>query len=524
MGESQPAPVVDLFGGNLKKMLKAFDVAFNDRQNWVEKWDECYNLALPGRIGFYSTAGGQATNDEIFDSTAVTSTAEFASRMQAGMTPAFAMWFEFAAGSEVPEDQRRQVDEELQAISEFVWETLNQSNFNQEIHESYIDLAVGTGVLAVEEGDFADPIRFTAIPQQQVVLSNGPFGKPDRIYRFRDLTLEEIKIIWPKATISEKMEQEAKNNPEHKFPIVECVNRDWESRATERYGFMVAVKDPAHLIFEGEFKGAGSNPLIAFRWSKASGETYGRGPLFNSLPDIRTLNAVTELGLENLAMAVTGMWQADDDGVINPDTIQLIAGTIIPRSPNSRGLEPLQAPGNFDAAQFVLKEMRHNVQKALFNETLGAPTGTPMSATEVNERMADLSRTIGSAFGRLHTELVTTTLKRVVHILQKQGKIELPQVNGRQVKIVNVSPLAQAQHNEDVARVARWLQLLNGGFGPQMTNTVVRATDTAIFTGQKIGVPEKLIRDAGEAEAMQQQALQQTAAVSPEQANAQQLG
>jgi hypothetical protein len=505
---------------SLKSMLKGFDAAFEERQNWVSSWDECYTLAIPGRLGFYNISPGQKTTDEIFDSTGVTATAEFASRMQAGMTPAFAMWFDFDSGSVVPEEQRQQVNEELQRVSAFVWETLNQSNLNQELHESYIDLAVGTAVLAAEEGDAVDPIRFTAIPQQQVVLADGPFGKPDTVYRFRELRLDQIEVIWPKANITERMKQEGKSDDKKTFPIVECVRRNWQNKKTEHHYFTVAVKEPMHKLLEGDFIGEGSNPMIAFRWSKASGETYGRGPLFNALPDIKTLNAVVELGLENLAMAITGMWQADDDGIINPDTIELIAGTIIPRSPQGRGLEPLTPPGNFDAAQFVLKEMRHNVKKALFNETLGSPEGTPMSATEVHERMADLAREIGSSFGRLHTEMVTPILKRCVHILQKQGKIELPKINGREVKIINTSPLAQAQHNEDVARVARWLQLLNGGFGPQMTNTIVEATEAAIYAGQKIGVPEKLIRDAGEARALQQQAIQETSQVSPEQAQA----
>ena len=507
----------------LKPMLKAFDAAFEDRQNWVATWDECYTLAIPGRIGFYNTSPGQKTTDEIFASTGVTATAEFASRMQAGMTPSFAMWFDFDSGSVVPEHQRQEVNEQLQAVSAFVWETLNQSNLNQELHESYIDLAVGTAVLTIEEGDAVDPIRFTAVPQQQVLLSDGPFGKPDTVYRFREMRLDQITVVWPSAEITEQMRQESQDEKK-KFPIVECVKRNWLNEKTEHYQFTVAVKEPAHKLLEGDFTGEGSNPMIAFRWSKASGETYGRGPLYNALPDIKTLNAVVELGLENLAMAITGMWQADDDGIINPDTIELIAGTIIPRSPQGRGLEPLTPPGNFDAAQFVLKEMRHNVKKALFNETLGSPEGTPMSATEVHERMADLAREIGSSFGRLHTEMVTPILKRCVHILQKQGKIELPKINGREVRIINTSPLAQAQHNEDVARVARWLQLLNGGFGPQMTNTIVEATEAAIYAGKKIGVPEKLIRSSEEARQLQQQAIEQTAQVSPQQAQAGDIG
>jgi len=511
--------------GDLKKVIRGFDIAFEDRQHWVTKWEECYTFALPGRMGFYNSSPAETRTDEIYDSTAVEATAEFASRMQSGMTPPFAMWYSFEAGSEVPENQIRRVNEEMDKVATFVWETLNQSNMNQELHENYLDLAVGWAVLAIESGDAVDPIRFTAVPQNQCVLGIGPFGKPDAIYRFRELTLDQILIIWPTANITEQMKQESSNEEDRKkFPIIEAVVRNWDNRETEHHEFSVVLKDPAHLIFEGDFKGDGSAPMIAFRWSKASGETYGRGPLFNSLADIKSLNAIVELGLENLAMAITGMWQADDDGIINPDTIELIAGTIIPRSPNGRGLEPLTPPGNFNAAQFVLKDMRHNVKKALFNETLGTPEGTPMSATEVHERMADLSRTIGSAYGRLHTELVTPLLKRAVHILTTMGKIDVPLVNGKQIKIINTSPLAQAQHNEDVQRVARWLQLLNGGFGPQMTNTVVEATEAAVYTGQKIGVPEKLIRDADEAKQLQQQALEATAQQSPEQAQAGDIG
>ena len=237
----------------------------------------------------------------------------------------------------------------------------------------------------------------------------------------------------------------------------------------------------------------GSSPLITFRWSKASGEVYGRGPLFNVMPDVKTLNMTVELVLENAHMAIAGMWQTDDDGTINPDTIELVPGTVLPRNPGSTGMEPLSTPGNFSVSDLIVKDMRHNIKKSLFNDSLGAPEGTPMSATEVHERMADLSRTIGSAYGRMHTELITPLLQRAVFILRKQGRLILPKLNGKEVKIVNVSPLAQAQHNENVARVARWLELVYAGFGPQMVNLVVKAEDASAYTGSDIGVPHKLL-------------------------------
>ena len=72
--------------------------------------------------------------------------------------------------------------------------------------------------------------------------------------------------------------------------------------------------------------GNGSNPFICFRWSKCAGEVYGRGPLINALSAIKTTNLTIELILENAQMAISGVYQMEDDGVINPDTIQLSPG------------------------------------------------------------------------------------------------------------------------------------------------------------------------------------------------------
>ena len=134
--------------------------------------------------------------------------------------------------------------------------------------------------------------------------------------------------------------------------------------------------------------------------------------------------------------------------------------------------------------------------------------------------MADLARTIGSSYGRLHTELVTPLIRRVVHILKKQGRIDIPLVNGREVKIVNVSPLAQAQHTENVARVARLGQLMNGMFGPQVTNVVLKAEEAGGYLASEIGVPDKLVRNDAEREELVQ-AIQQTAEQAQGQAAAQ---
>jgi hypothetical protein len=78
------------------------------------------------------------------------------------------------------------------------------------------------------------------------------------------------------------------------------------------------------VLSEGRFL---HSPFINFRWLKAPGEIYGRSPVMKALPDIKTANKVVELILKNASIAVTGIWQADDDGVLNPANIKLVPGT-----------------------------------------------------------------------------------------------------------------------------------------------------------------------------------------------------
>jgi hypothetical protein len=235
---------------------------------------------------------------------------------------------------------------------------------------------------------------------------------------------------------------------------------------------------------------------------------------------IKTTNLTIELILENAQMNISGIYQLEDDGVINPDNIQLVPGTIIPVAPGSRGLQPISAAGRFDVAQLVLDDMRQNIRKALYMETLGPTKGTPMSATEVAERMADLSRQIGSSFGRLQSEFIMPLIRRVIYILKKQGRIELPSLNNKEIKIIPESPLSRAQNEQDIADVNRFNATLGQTFGPQVLNLIVKQEEVARYLAEKMNLPEKIIRNAAE----QQQVVQQMQQVMQQQGGMNELG
>ena len=476
-----------------------------------------YIVEIKHRESFYEESAGQKRTDKIFDETAVVGVQEFASRLQAGITPTFARWADFQAGSEIPEEAKPQINLELDQITNYVFEVIQNSNFNQEVHEAFMDLAVGTGVMLVEEGDSVQPVKFTAVPLPRVYLSSGPDGRIDTIYRVRQCKPSEITLLYPKAKVPQDLLKKEK-----KLNIIEAVYKSYDESNVEKHKLCVFIENPKAILLEEVYTGIGSNPYLVFRWNKASGEVYGRGPIFNAMAAIKTCNLTIELILENAQMSVSGVYTFEDDGVINPENISLVPGSLIPIAPGSRGLVPIQGAGNFDVAQLVLSEMRQNIKKALYMETLGKPEGTPMTATEVSERMADLSRQIGSSFGRLQSEFIQPLLRRIVKILAKQGRITLPQVNGKEVKVVARSPLSQAQHLQDVADVNRFNEIIAATFGPQMINLIVDQNATAKYLAEKMNLPEKLIRDPSE----QQQIVQQMSqlATAPEGQEAPQPG
>ena len=147
------APSISPTDSPVQALLKRFESAKSVKDLYKGEFEDCYEFALPQKESFYDETQGRRRTDRIFDETAVVGVQEFASRLQSGIVPNYSRWAEFKAGSEIPAEDKKEVDLLLDEVTEYVFELLQNSNFSQEIHESFLDIALGTGVLLVEEGD-----------------------------------------------------------------------------------------------------------------------------------------------------------------------------------------------------------------------------------------------------------------------------------------------------------------------------------------------------------------------------------
>ncbi len=491
-------------------IIKRYQSAMTERSQFQSIFDDCYDLALPRRMSISDTTVGQARNERIFDETAVSGTQEFASKLQAGLVPSFSSWAELRAGMEFPDRRERdRINRELSPVTQFVFENIHASNFSSQTHESFLDLAIGTGNLLCEETQSSEkPFTFTAIGIPHYVMDTDPSGNVWGMFRKRKMKWRDIPIEYPRST-----NLPAKYSPDQMVEILDVVTRDRTSNE-EKYMRRVCTMGKEDILTE-EYKGEGSNPYITFRWSKIPMERYGRGPLMDCLPSIKTLNLTVQLILENAQMAISGMYNVEDDGILNADTIQLVPGALIPHAPGAQGLRPIAAAGRFDVAQLILQEFRQNIKRALFLDMLGDPDKTPASATEVAARQADLAARIGSSFARLHDEFVEPVIKRCIYIMRRKGLIDLPEVNGQQVKIVATSPLAQRFQQEDVMNYVNYAQALNQLYGPQITTAILDQQKGAEFLADRFTVDPQLNRTE-EDQAAYMQMIQEAMQQNPE--------
>jgi hypothetical protein len=478
-----------------KGVIERYQRARERRANWESHWQECYEFALPYRDSAVRlTQSGEKKGDKLFDGTAPDAVDQLAASLMAQLTPPWTTWFGFAAGPDADFVERQELEAELERITTVLRSHIDHSNISVEMHQCYLDLVtVGTASLMFEEAapGESSAFRFTAVPLTQVVLEEGPSGRLDTTFRRSELTPAQLTARFPAASSSDTLAHWSKENADSRISIIEAVIPDGLG-----YSYLAVAEPEAVTVGEPVVLAEGwfaSSPFINFRWLKAPGEVYGRSPVMKALPDIKTANKVVELVLKNASIAVTGMWQADDDGVINPATIKLAPGTIIPKAVGSAGLTPLQAPGRFDVSELVLDQLRGRIRKALFVDQLGQINGPRMTATEVLERSAEMARILGATYGRLQSELLTPLVMRARAILARRGEIPDYAVDDRIVALKYNTPLARYQAQQDVQNTMLWLDAVKT-LGPEALMAVDQAA-AARWLGRSLGVPGELIHE-----------------------------
>jgi hypothetical protein len=330
-------------------------------------------------------------------------------------------------------------------------------------------------------------LKFSAVPLNRITLEEGADGFLDNSFRTLSLSYAQLRERYPAAELPPALMRRGEKDAQLAFEILEAVTVN--DMGTFDYRVCLVDGGQPVLLQSGRFN---QSPLIAFRWLKSPGEIYGRSPVMKALPDIRTANKVVELILKNASIAVTGIWQADDDGVLNPANIELKPGSIIPKAVGSKGLTPLEMPGRFDISQIILDDLRTRIRHALMTDKLGPIASSRMTATEVLERSGEMAMLLGATYGRLQAELLTPLVQRAFAILRRRGEVPDVRLDGRYVELDYRAPLARSQGQRNVQNTLSWIQSVLA-MGPEAASAI-NLPAAARFLGDALGVSSDLIR------------------------------
>jgi hypothetical protein len=471
-------------------LLRRYGQAKDRRSAWEQTWQECYDYTLPQRGEFTTVLQpGKIRTDRLYDGTALDAVDQLAASLLGHLTPPWTQWFGFKPGPDLSPEESQALAPVLEESAKIIQAHFDRSNFSVEMHQCFLDLVVGgTAALYFEEaepGAFS-AFKFSSVALSDIVLEEGENGFLEGSFRQLKLTLAQIKSRYPMAEIPADILREGERDPQYCFSVLESILP--EEGAYNYTALLTERGQPAELL-TGRFA---TSPCIAFRWMKSPGELYGRSPVMKALPDIKTANKVVELILKNASIAVTGIWQADDDGVLNPANIELVPGAIIPKAVGSQGLKPLEMPGRFDVSQIVLDDLRARIRHALMIDKLGQMDGRKMTATEVMERASEMALLLGATYGRLQSELLTPMIRRAYAILRRRGEIPDIALDGRFVALDYRAPLARAQAQRNVQNIIMWLTTTLGMGGEAAS--VVDIPRAARFLGEALGVPSDIIR------------------------------
>ena len=408
---------------------------------------------------------GEKRAEILFDSTAITASNLLAASLQGTLTSPSLQWFNIKLKEEQL-NQDRGVQLWLEDCSKRMYEVFNETNFNSEVHEMYLDLVtIGTGALFVEEGNkgfVESKIHFNTMHIAEYYIQENVQGYVDTLYRKYKLSARQAVQEFGEDNLGEKVLKAAKEKPDKMFNFIHAVEplEDYE-RAMGKSNTKLPFHS-CHVCEEDKMlvRGGGYNefPYLVPRWTKATGEIFGRSPSYNALPDIKTLNKAVEIGLKAWAKAIDPPLLVQDDGVIG--RVRMTPGGITVVR-NDAAIKPLQIGSNWQITDMKENQLRTAIRQAYYSDQLQLQDGPQMTATEVQVRYELMQRLLGPTLGRFQSEFLNPLIERVFNIMfRANALLPVPEIaEGQSLQVEFIGPLARSQRMEEAVAVERLYQL-----------------------------------------------------------------
>jgi frataxin-like iron-binding protein CyaY len=495
------------------EIVKRYDALVTQRKTVEDVWEVINQLVVPFRGDFFRDVSNEHAvswrdNRNVFDSTAIDSANTLAASIHGSLTSPAIRWFELAFRDDEL-NTTKEAREWLEKGANLCFTALQDSNFNLEANETYLDLvSYGTSMIIeeVEEknGQF-QRLNFQSVPVEEMWFEQDHAGQVHRAYRRHKWTAVQI-ITKFGDMVPESIKEMAQTTKgmDEKLDVIMCIfPREDKSDGDvskvlapkERpFGMKyVCHKDAEEL---GEEGGYYEMPAFVPRWRKTSKSMWGHGPAMIALPDILTINQLVELILKATEKVVDPPTKVTERGLLSDLDLEP-AGMTVVRTMDS--MEPYESGARFDVSQLQREQLKQAIRSIFYVDQLELKESPAMTATEVQTRYELMQRLLGPTLGRLQSDYLDPLVQRTFNILYRSGQLgEPPEIvfeNSGQLDIIYTGPLVRAQRADIAQGVMRWAATLAelSEIKPEVLD-IPNWDEIAKELGSLEGVPAKLMR------------------------------
>lgn len=511
-----------------KEIVKRFEKLKSERGTWETHWQEIADYCLPNRNDITTVIyPGDKRNIQVFDSTAIQSVELLAGALHGMLTNPSVQWFELTTGD--PDmDEDDDIRFWLQDSTLKIHHTLNQTNFQEGMHELYTSLVTfGTAPMAILEHK-EKIMYFDTKHIKEVYINENHLGEIDEVYREFEFDAKNIVGEFGIKNLPKKVMKAYEDGDRQKFCIIHAVypERQHESEKTtfglnHQFHSQYIFKDGEKSV-ELQHNGYRKMPYVVPRWAKSSGESYGRSPAMNALPDVKMINKMEETVIKGAQKTVDPPLQLPDDGFIWPIVTQP-GGLNFYRSGSQDRIQPVFNDARIDFGFQATDRTRQRIREAFFIDQLQLNQGPQMTATEVMQRTEEKMRLLGPMLGRQQNELLRPLIDRVFDIMVRRNLfIQAPgKLQGKMIDVRYSSLIAKAQRQTDAQNIIRTVEMVAPFVQADPAVLDLINGDEAVRSIATMnGLPQRILRTKEEIDAIRQQKAQ---AAQQQQEQAQQM-
>ena len=503
-----------------EEVIKRFNEKKSERSTYESTWQDVAKYCLPRKADVIEKkTPGQKLDYDVYDSTAIQSNIVLAAGFHSYMTNPSSKWFGLRTQN-AGMMQKKEVKMWLATAESSMYDVFNSSNFNQQIHEVYLDLPVfGWGCLYVT-GDAKDIVRYYSRSIAEVYIDEDEAERVDTVYRKFTLTARQAYRLWGKDAGK---------------TVLECIKEDDDDEPIEfchfigpRADYNPGKRDSVNMPYVSMYldvkareiiteSGYWEFPFMCPRFNKQAGELYGTGPGLVSYSDIKMLNSMDLVTIRAAQKIVDPPMVLPHDGFLLPIKQSPGAINYATRSnPNDR-IDFLNSPANIPVSFEMMNARRQVIQRNFFVDLFLLMAQVPegrMTATEVIQRNAEKMLILAPTLGRLITELLDPVIQRTFNIMLRAGVIPpAPEsLRGQEYVIEYTSPLAKAQKAADLNSMSNFLGMI--GQMAQFMPSVLDKIDSDQVVDKEAdmhNIPPSIVRSPEEVGAIRQQKAQEQA-------------